>query len=449
MSRGKSDNTAVSRLLLCIYLFEAGLAILSFGLYKTTAFTPALLVSKSGILLFAGLVVAALGAAPLVGALVRSRRSLGLAIAANVLSIVLAALAAESALRLAVQASPDGIAVAGVPLRPTWSDLVARIHAMPPAAQSFFLYDAELGWTVGPGRRSPDGVYLSSAEGVRSDVQGVRYHDETAASRVALIGDSNAFSLEVPFKESWGYHLGRVLGSDVQVLNFGVDGYGIDQVYLRYQRDVRPWKPSVVVIGFIQHDLIRTMAVYPFVSFGWPGYLVKPRFDVVDDRLAIVNRPLPSPAEIARKASPQALPFIDYDAGYVDQDWSFRFDGGPLLLRLLTSVSPRWVSGEPRGNADTVTLNSRLLNKLISAIRRDGAVPVLVYLPHWNGDEQLARTTLRRAGLPYLDMTACLQRVPEQERRVASGQHYTGRANEALARCTSTAVRCGLGRSCE
>jgi len=445
----KSDYTAVSRLLLRIYLFEAGLAVVAFGLYKTTAFTPALLASKSGALLLAGLIVTALGAAPLVGALVRSRRSLWLAIATNLLSIVLAGLAAESALRLAVRSSPDGTTVAGVPLRPTWSDLVARIHAMPPEAHSFFLYDAELGWTVGPGRRSPDGVYMSSAEGVRSDVQGVRYLDETAAFRVALIGDSNAFSLEVPFEESWGYHLGRVLGSEVQVLNFGVDAYGIDQVYLRYERDVRPWKPSVVVIGFIQHDLNRTMAVYPFVSFGWPGYLVKPRFDVVDDRLAIVNRPLPSPAEIALMASPNALPFIDYDAGYVDQDWNFRFDGGPLLLRLLTSVSPRWVNGEPRGNADMATLNSRLLNELINAIKRDGAVPVLVYLPKWHGDEQPARTTLRRAGLPYLDMTACLQRVPEQERRVASGQHYTGRANEALARCTAPAVRCGLGRSCE
>jgi hypothetical protein len=445
----KSDYTAVSRLLLRVYLFEAGLAVLAFGLYKATAFTPELLASKSGVLVLAGLVVAVLGAGPLFGALVRSRRSLLLAIVANVLSILLAALAVESALRLAVRSSSDGIMVAGVPIRPTWSDLVAQVHAMPPATQSFFVYDSELGWTVGPGRSSPDGVYMSSAEGVRSDVQGVRYRDETPAHRVALIGDSNAFSLEVPFGESWGFNLGRLLGSDVQVLNFGVDGYGIDQVYLRYERDVRPWKPSVVVIGFIQHDLLRSMAVYPFVSFGWPGYLVKPRFDVVDDRLAIVNRPLPSPAQIALMASPQALPFIDYDAGYVDQDWSFRFDGGPLLLRLLTSISPRWVSGEPRGNADTATLNSRLLNELIKAIERDGAVPVLIYLPHWNGDERLARTTLRRSGLPYLDMTACLKRVPEQERRVASGQHYTGRANAALARCTLPAVRCGIGSGCD
>lgn len=131
---------------------------------------------------------------------------------------------------------------------------------------------------MGPNRRSPDGWYFSSVEGIRSAGPNMRMADRTGRFRVALIGDSNAFSFEVPFDQSWGYLLERLLGDDVQVLNFGVDGYGIDQMYLRYRRDVRPWKPQVVLIGFIGHDLSRTMAVYPFVSFGWPGYLVRSSF---------------------------------------------------------------------------------------------------------------------------------------------------------------------------
>ena len=117
----KSDYAAVSRLLLRVYVFEAGLGVIAFALYKMTAFTPALLASRSGIFLLAGLVVAALGAAPLVGALLHSRRALWLAIAANALSILLAFGVAESALRLAVKSSPDGISVAR---RASPSDLV-------------------------------------------------------------------------------------------------------------------------------------------------------------------------------------------------------------------------------------------------------------------------------------------------------------------------------------
>jgi hypothetical protein len=82
----------------------------------------------------------------------------------------------------------------------------------------------------------------------------------------------------VSFTESWGHHLERRLGPAVPVLNFGVDGYGLDQTYLRYQRDVRGWKPRVVLISLMGHELLRTMAVYPFVSFRWPPCVVKPRF---------------------------------------------------------------------------------------------------------------------------------------------------------------------------
>jgi hypothetical protein len=217
---------------------------------------------------------------------------------------------------------------------------------------------------------------------------------------------------------------------------------------LRYLRDVRPWKPRVVVIGFIQHDLIRSMAVFPFISLGWPRYLTKPRFDLVDNQPVIVNSPLLSADEIMRAPSPRDLPYINYDPGFVDQEWDWRFDHGPLLLRLLTSLSPRWPDTRPLGEADTQTLNARLLNELITSIEHDRATPVLVYLPNWTGSNELAYSTLQRSGLEYLDMTECLQRVPENRRRVPSGGHYTGLANQSIAECTAPPVRCALYSTC-
>lgn len=38
----------------------------------------------------------------------------------------------------------------------------------------------------------------------------------------------------------------QLLGEEVQVLNFGVSGYGVDQAYqLRYEKDAKRWKPKV------------------------------------------------------------------------------------------------------------------------------------------------------------------------------------------------------------
>jgi hypothetical protein len=204
-----------------------------------------------------------------------------------------------------------------------------------------------------------------------------------------------------------------------------------------------------VVVVFIQHDLMRSMAVFPFLSFGWPGYLVKPRFDIENNQLTIVNRPLPSPQAIFAAAAPRELPFIDYDPGFVGSDWDWRFEGGPILLRLLTSLSPPWSDGAPRGHADMPTLNDTLLKQLYASIRRDGAVPILLYLPQWVGSDALARTTLAALGLPYLDMTACVMQVPNDIRRVPSQHHYSQMGNGAIARCVLPEVQCAISSACQ
>jgi hypothetical protein len=384
-----------------------------------------------------------LGIAFLLARMLReSPRLLATAIAANLIALALMLAIVEAALHVLRSSNAYPPQIAGVPLRPTWLETVQnsrRVLDTPPRQKGrpYFVFDAELGWSAGSNRESDDGLYASSAEGVRSARPGVVYSDDKLARQVALVGDSNAFSLEVPFDDSWGRRLEIVLGRPNLVLNFGVDGYGIDQMFLRYQRDVRPWHPAVVIVAFIQHDLVRTMAVYPFLSFGWPGYLVKPRFDIEHGELRVINYPLPTPQQVLGGAKPGDLPNVGYDPGYASEDWASRFDRAPLTIRLITSIWPRWPSKAPLGNADTVALNQRLLGELMGSIERDGAKGVLVYLPKWNGDDSLARETLRGLNLRYLDLTTCLQRVPADLRRTPSGAHYTGLGNQAIAECTA------------
>src|SRR5207244_1160596 len=111
------------------------------------------------------------------------------------------------------------------------------------------------------------------------------------------------------------------VGPAVPVLNFGVDGYGLDQTYLRCRRNVRGWKPRVVLISLMGHELLRTMAVYPFVSFRWPPCVVKPRFTVDGGELQVVNAPLPTYEQILGAGRLAQLPFVDYDLGYGTSDW--------------------------------------------------------------------------------------------------------------------------------
>ena len=448
-----SVHTRAVRILLSLYLVEAAVLLIIVGVYKAPVYDWRLLPTKAG----ATLIIGAIGLIASGWVLVRQAaasgsprgRALAIGLTTNLLSGLVTLLLLETTVRVASRRTHEGILVGSVAVQPTWAELKAQsrevIAGVAPWGtwdKSYFIYDPELGWTVGPNRRSPDGLYFSSVEGIRSAGPNIRLVHQPHRFRVALIGDSNAFSFEVPFEDSWGYHLQRLLGDDVQVLNFGVDGYGIDQMYLRYQRDVRPWKPQVVLIGFIEHDLSRTMAVYPVVSFGWPGYLVKPRFAIEKGELRILNVPLPTPDEILGTDRIEQLPFVKYDLGFGTTNWRWRIERAPLLLRFLTSVFP----GSPLSNqlvSDEATeaLNSQLLAQLVEAIQRTGAVPFVVLMKSGN---ELVLRTLARARVPFLDAARCLTGVPADRSRVPSGDHYTGLANSAIARCTAPAVEFAL-----
>jgi hypothetical protein len=77
--------------------------------------------------------------------------------------------------------------------------------------------------------------------------------------RVALAGDSQTEAKEVPFDSTWGQHLERGLGrrlpaADVEVLNFGVSGFGTVATLARFETLGRHFAPDVVVYLFNDND---------------------------------------------------------------------------------------------------------------------------------------------------------------------------------------------------
>jgi hypothetical protein len=434
---------------LALYAVEAAVFLVAAGLYKTVSYDSNILGTKGGVALFAGGVGLIISLAYLGWQVHRSGpsrvRTFIVGFTTNLLSVLMALLLAETVVRLAAKQTENGIAVGSVNVRPTWPELVAQSRrvlgdiASWGGRPSFFIFDPELGWTVGRNRQSSDGLYFSSFEGIRSPGPNIRMADERPRFRVALIGDSNAFSLEVPFEESWGYYLQRLLGNDVQILNFGVDGYGIDQTYLRYLRDVRPWKPDVVVVGFVPHDFVRTMAVYPFISMRWPGFLVKPRFVINSNEITLLNSHLPTPDKILGTRNVQDLPFVTYDVGYANSDWRWRFERGPMTLRVLTSVFPRW----PKANRDVSDeaakrLNSRLLAELRHEIEATGAQTLFVLMS--GTSTGMAGDILAESHIPFMEMNPCVAKIPLSQRRVSSGYHYSGIGNHAIAECTAPGI---------
>ncbi|MGH7769156.1 MAG: SGNH/GDSL hydrolase family protein [Candidatus Binatia bacterium] len=336
----------------------------------------------------------------------------------------------------------------------SWDELIARNRALldkAPSNISYFIPDDLLGWTIGANRQSTDGLYSSSAEGIRSARPGESYAARAPAYRIALVGDSFTFGLEVPFDESWGYQLEQEFESRIQVLNFGVDGYGVDQAYLRYWRDVRPWKPDLVIFGFINHDLYRSMVVYSFVSFPeWGFPFAKPRFAVTMGKLQMLNAPVLSPQEILARRSIFDLPFIEYDRGYNPHEWEWRPYHRSYLVRFLLSRYPPW----PKQLSDVVSdeavkvVNSEIFTSFAKLAKAEGSIPLIVYLPSRIGfidgtteAKESVLGVLRARGIEYEDLTSCLKRFSVSALFIEGHPHYSPKGNAAVAKCLSPIVR--------
>ncbi|HXM70019.1 MAG TPA: SGNH/GDSL hydrolase family protein, partial [Thermoanaerobaculia bacterium] len=140
----------------------------------------------------------------------------------------------------------DGLSVAH---RQALADLLA-------GRPSLIQHDAVLGWSLRPGFRSS--LCTIDADGLRRDRE--RPPPVAPAVRVAIFGDSFTFGGDVADRYAYPEAMAR-RDARIAIANYGVPGYGLDQAFLRYQRDGRANHPQVVVIGFMSENINRDLSV--------------------------------------------------------------------------------------------------------------------------------------------------------------------------------------------
>lgn len=402
-----------------------------------------------------------LASASLVSHYQHSRRSgskhLQLVLSMGCVAFALFVAGAEAMLRFLAEKHPEGPLVGNTVLLPKdWSKVLAhRRVSWEQASRGYgvFTEDDTLGWTVGLNRKGVgpyNETYLSNEDGLRTLRNGASLRDSPTTLRIAILGDSYTFGEDVSYEETWGHQLERLMGPHVQVLNFGVPGYGIDQAFLRYLRDVRDWHPDIVILSFISHDLVRTGMLYYWIGFqgaAVPG--AKPRFFLDGDQLTLLNLPLPSPRQIHSASSIGELPFIQFDSAYHPADWEWHLYQYSYLLRFAVSWPFDLGTSLYRLDRDVQEINQAILNSFVRTARAAGSLPLVVFLPEYMEFERssgriskrdlLGRRVAQEAGVWPIDLTPCLEAVPHGDRFTA-GWHYTPHANSAVASCLQSHI---------
>ena len=370
--------------------------------------------------------------------------------------VLLVCLVTEAAARVIEMASPRVLVEAVRPRAEILREQSERIALLLDSQrEGREQLDPRLGWTYRAGFASPTDHI--NGQGVRA----LQEYARTAAAntlRVAAFGDSFVYGNEVADADAWCSVLESGT-SDLEVLNYGVGGYGLDQAYLRYRREGMALHPHVVLIGFTPDDLRRVVNVYRrFVSTQeWP--LTKPRFVLQDDgALVLIPNPLATRADYARlmaePASVRALGAQDqwYDAAIYDNalyDAAATVRVGHAVWR---RVHRRWFDGNRlmRGElfnerSTAFRLQVAILRAFSDAVRADAAIPVVLMLPNRSSVEQVLRGSpaeyaplsdaLGREGIVVWDGMHAFHGISGPvDSLFAPGGHYSPAGNRAIAR---------------
>ena len=451
----------VDRLLLAsLYAAEFFLLVMALAIYRLGDRALASSLGSTPGIAFVVALLAFLTAVAIIARRYRLSRRLGsrsfvFTAAMNLITVALIFIPAEIAVRLLSRDASDTAIFLERRLAPrNWEKAAAinrEIFERASGDLSYLVYDETLGWTVGRDRSGANGLYLSSAEGLRAARRGAVLAGPKTKPRIAIVGDSFAFAERVAFEESWGHLLETNSGGRIEVFNFGVGGYSIDQAYLRVKKDVLAWQPDVVILGFPLADLYRTLTFYPFVrSAHWRIPFSKPRIVTDGNALRILNVPTIHPRVMFAQQSIEDLPFLEYDAGYIGRRWrqSSFTDVSYLKRLLLDTWADPGSEGAPDGSdEELVRVNGAIFREFIRLADDNGVVPLIAYFPGiWeisrlsHGEQTAGQRIMKEMGVPFVDTTPCVLEVEPDERFVPNDTHYSPAGNAAVAKCLGAAL---------
>jgi hypothetical protein len=225
---------------------------------------------------------------------------------------------------------------------------------------------------------------------------------------VAAFGDSFTYGNDVSHEDAWTNRLTESL--ECGVVNYGVPGYGLDQVYLRYQQkraDIA--STSAVVIGFFPENIMRHVNQYVGFRVGRPNLLFKPRFVLEDGRLRL--HPILSRERFDEKKLNENpteilpheffLPGSRYGPVLAGFPYSFTALRALMHPRVIAVIRgrPSWIEfyEENSAGSEALDLTERLIETFVQDIESSGKTALVFVFTNANS----VRTYLRRGTWPY------------------------------------------------
>jgi hypothetical protein len=248
---------------------------------------------------------------------------------------------------------------------------------------------------------------------------------------VSLYGDSFTWSDQVTNDRAWGTLLGQKLGC--RAANFGVSGYGTDQMVLRYEQNHRDRSPTVILNHFTGDIRRNVNRLRNLMAESDSQYiLLKPRFVLRDGAPSLVPIFLPT-RESIREFSLFPERFLD-DEYYIPgghagihrltfpYTLSLARAFGNEHIRAKAAGEPVWKRFyDPSHPSQALELTAGIMARFVNAAKNRGQEPLLTIIPNvhdlkyfrkngrWSYEPLIA--ALAERGFNFIDFGPILHRV--------------------------------------
>ena len=278
--------------------------------------------------------------------------------------------------------------------------------------------------------------------------------------RISAFGDSFTYGSDVKLADTWEKQL-MVIDPSLEILNYGVGAYGLDQAYLRYLKVGTEYNPQIVFIGFMSENIARSVNVFRAFYTRWYRDVIftKPRFKVKDGQFILLRNPLSTfeDYEYFLKNESEVLSKL----GENDYHYQTKYNRGPLdflpsvrLLKILNHTIRTRITdpifnlkGMYNANSEAYLVTVKTFDAFYRKVLENGALPVIIIFPDIS-DQRRSRNNEKRRYTPlitylqakryyYIDTLDALE--PYESRLsvddlVENWGHYSPLGNRIIAR---------------
>ncbi len=172
--------------------------------------------------------------------------------------------------------------------------LIFRLIDFPGRTVGLYEFDQDLGWknraNFNEYFRWPHRTTLEKIndDGWRDNTY--HYSKPSDVYRIAIIGCSLTYGYGVNMEEAYPKELERLLNKkvskNIEVLNFGVNGYGLSQMLINYDKFVSRYNPDLVILQYYMPSVYRSNYTKMWAT-------QKPTFKLKNGVLKLRNHPVP------------------------------------------------------------------------------------------------------------------------------------------------------------